>query len=155
MFNPLHIWLCDVNEMTMKLILYLFFWRETFQSPETLIVDRPTNNQRPTTNDQRPTTNNQRPTTNDQQPKTAEEFTYNGNRAWRHPCPTNNLLEVWQNLAPSLTADRLATQLRRCWLKPLSAIVSIANCCCPPPCWCWRVSIITQSNGNESIIFLL
>jgi hypothetical protein len=32
-----------------------------------------------------------------QQPK---ELNYSGNRAGRHQRPTNNLLEVWQNLAP-------------------------------------------------------
>ncbi len=31
---------------------------------------------------------------------TAEEIDYSGNRAWQHQHPTNNLLEVWQNLAP-------------------------------------------------------
>jgi hypothetical protein len=46
-------------------------------------VDRPTN---------QPTTNNQR--------LLAEELNYSGNGARRHQCPTNNLLEVWQNLAP-------------------------------------------------------
>jgi hypothetical protein len=70
-------------------------------------VDRPTtndqqpttNNQQPTTNNQQPTTNNQQPTTNNQQPAT-EELKYSRNRARRHQCPTNNLLKVWQSLAP-------------------------------------------------------
>jgi hypothetical protein len=35
----------------------------------------------------------------DDQP-TAEESKYNLNRAWWHQCPTNNMFEVWQNLAP-------------------------------------------------------
>jgi hypothetical protein len=30
---------------------------------------------------------------------TAEEFNYSGNRAWRHPCATYNLLAVWQNVS--------------------------------------------------------
>jgi hypothetical protein len=30
---------------------------------------------------------------------TTEELKYNHDRAWRHPCFTKNLLEVWQNLA--------------------------------------------------------
>jgi hypothetical protein len=37
--------------------------------------------------------------TNDQR-LTAEELNYSGNKAQQHQCPTNNLLEVWQNLAP-------------------------------------------------------
>jgi hypothetical protein len=41
--------------------------------------------------------NNQRPTTNQ---LTTEELKYSGNRAQRCQHPTNNLLEVWQNLAP-------------------------------------------------------
>jgi hypothetical protein len=36
---------------------------------------------------------------NNQQP-TAEELKYSRKRARRHQRPTNNLLEVWQNLAP-------------------------------------------------------
>ncbi len=59
------------------------FWRETSQSPGIHIVDRPA--------DQRPTTNGQ---------PTAEELNYSGNRARQHQRPTNNLLEVWQNLGP-------------------------------------------------------
>jgi hypothetical protein len=31
---------------------------------------------------------------------TAEELNYTSNRARRHQLPSNNLLEVWQNLAP-------------------------------------------------------
>jgi hypothetical protein len=39
--------------------------------------------------------------TNDQQHQpTTEELNYSSNWAWRHQRPTNNLLEVWQNLAP-------------------------------------------------------
>jgi hypothetical protein len=71
----------------------LSFYSETSQSLGTLIMDQPM------TNDQQPTTNNQQPTTNDQQP-TAEELKYSCHRARRHQCPTNNLLEVWQNSAP-------------------------------------------------------
>ncbi len=77
-------------------------WRESSYSPGTLIVDQPTTNQlttkQPTTDDQLPTTNDQWPMTNDQQP-TAEELKYSRNRARRGQCPTNNMLEVWQNLA--------------------------------------------------------
>ncbi len=62
--------------------LVLSFWRETSQSPGTLIVDWPTND-RPTT-DQRPT---------------AEELKYSRNRVRRHWFPTNNQLKVWQNSA--------------------------------------------------------
>jgi hypothetical protein len=47
-------------------------------------------NQQPSTN-KRPTTNN----------LLVEELKYSHNRAWRRQHPTNNLLEVWQNLAPS------------------------------------------------------
>jgi hypothetical protein len=44
-------------------------------------------------------TNNQ-PTDRPINRLTAEELKYSRNRAGRHHCPTNNLLEVWQNLAP-------------------------------------------------------
>jgi hypothetical protein len=43
-------------------------------------------------------TDDQQPTTNDI--LTAEELKYSRNMAWQHWQPTNNLLEVWQNLAP-------------------------------------------------------
>jgi hypothetical protein len=60
------------------LLLYvdLSFWRETSQSPGTFIVDQPTND---------------RPL--------AEELKYSCTRAWQHQHPTNNLLEVWKNVA--------------------------------------------------------
>jgi hypothetical protein len=65
----------------------------------------PTNDQQPTTNNQQPTTNDQRPTTNNQRLRTTDQLTteklkYSCNRAQWRQCPTNNLLEVWQNLAP-------------------------------------------------------
>jgi hypothetical protein len=44
-----------------------------------------------------PKTYDKQSTINDR--PTAEELNYISNRAWRHPCFTNNLLEVWQNLA--------------------------------------------------------
>jgi hypothetical protein len=72
-----------------KLLLLKYFkmlsvnhlWRETSQSPGTLIVDQPTNQQ--SKNDRR----------------TADELKYSRHSARRCQCPTNNLLEVWQNLA--------------------------------------------------------
>jgi hypothetical protein len=60
--------------------MLLSFWRETSQSPGTLIVDQPTNDR------------------STDQPL-AEELKYSRKRAWWHQRPTTNLLEVWQNLA--------------------------------------------------------
>ncbi len=53
----------------------LSFWRETSQSLGTLFVDQPTNQ------------------------LVTEELKYSCNKARRRQCPTNNLMEVWQNLA--------------------------------------------------------
>ncbi len=61
------------------------FWRETSQSPGTLIVDWPTTDQ---------------PTDQPTNRLTTEELKYSCNTARRRCCPTNNLLEVWQNSAP-------------------------------------------------------
>jgi hypothetical protein len=66
-------------------------------------VDQPTNDQQMT--NKQPTNNQQ--TTNQ---LTAEELKYSRNRARRHRHPTNNLLKVWQNLAP-------------CGGRPISAVV--------------------------------
>jgi hypothetical protein len=66
-------YVCELSWL--DIFLLLSFWRETSQSPGTLIVDRPTNQ------------------------LLAEELKYSRDRAWRHQRPTNNLLEVWQNLA--------------------------------------------------------
>jgi hypothetical protein len=52
-------------------------------SAAVFIVDQPTNNQRPTTGR-----------------LTIEELNYSCNRAWRRGRLSNNLVEVWQNLAP-------------------------------------------------------
>jgi hypothetical protein len=41
----------------------------------------------------------QQPTANDQRPLT-EEFQYSRHSAQQHQRPTNNMLELWQNLAP-------------------------------------------------------
>jgi hypothetical protein len=59
-----------------KIMSILSSWRETSQSLGTLIVDQPTN---------------LRPI--------AEELKFSRDRARRRQCPTNNLLEVWQNSA--------------------------------------------------------
>jgi hypothetical protein len=104
------------------------FWRETSQSPGTLIVDQPM-------------TNNQRPTT--------EELKYSRDRAWRHQRPTNNLLEVWQNLAPfssrpiSSAVEALLTKVVN-WQSSVSPIVVIFVAA--------AVSLMTRPNSAESII---
>jgi hypothetical protein len=77
----------------------LSFWRETSQSLGTLIflegnLPKPGNPYCGPT-EQRPT-NSQRPTNQ----LTAEELKYSRHRARQRLRPTNNLLEVWQNLAP-------------------------------------------------------
>jgi hypothetical protein len=74
--------------------LTLSSWRETSQSLGTIILfkgnlPKPGNPYCGPTN---------QPTNNQQ--LTAEELKYSRNRARQCQCPTNNLLKVWQNLAP-------------------------------------------------------
>jgi hypothetical protein len=68
--------------------------------------------------------------TNDQPTNwlTAEELKYSRHREWRCQCPTNNLLGVWQNLAPfggrpiNAAVEALFTKVFN-WLLSLLPIV--------------------------------
>ncbi len=116
----------------------LSFWREVSQSPGTLIVAQPTNQQ---------TTNR----------LTAEELKYSRNRGWQSRPPTNNMLEVWQNLAIfggrpiSSAVEALLTKV----LNRRSSVSLIVFLLLPPvvPLLPQHDSgVITQSNGAGSIM---
>ncbi len=83
---------------------------------------------------------------------TAEEFNYSRNRARQHQCPTNNLLEVWQNSAIfggrpiGAAIEVLLTKVvnQQLSVSPIVVFFVAARHA--------AVSVITQSNGAESII---
>jgi hypothetical protein len=85
--NLLEVWqnLAPFDGRPIGTAVEALFWRETSQSPGTLIVDQPTTNQ---------------PTDHPTDGLTAEESKFTRNRVQRSCRPTNNLLEVWQNLPP-------------------------------------------------------
>jgi hypothetical protein len=85
--------------------------------------------------------------TTDQQ-MTAEELNYSRDWAWRHQRPTNNMWEVWQNLAifggrpTSAAVETLLTKFVNWQSSVLPIVVFFVAA---------AVSIITP-NGAESII---
>jgi hypothetical protein len=85
--------------------------------------------------------------TNNQQPS-AEELNYSHKRAQRHQHPTNNMLEVWQNLAPFFgrpicsTVEVLLTKVINQQLSVLPIVVFFVAA---------AVSVIIPLNGTESI----
>jgi hypothetical protein len=89
--------------------------------------------------------------TNNQWP-TAEELKYSHDRAQLHGHPTNNLLEVQQNLAP-FGGRPMGSAIEALLIKVInwqSSVLPIVVFFVAPRCAAVRV--ITQSNSAESMI---
>jgi hypothetical protein len=100
---------------------------------------------------------NQRPTDRPTDQPLAEELKYSRNRAQQYQCPTNNLLEVWQNLAVFSgrliggTVEALLTKVLN-QQSTVSRIVVFFVALRRAAGSMIIESVITQSHGTESMI---